>query len=284
MGYMHIENLYKNQDILLFKECYAMEKIHGTSAHISWKDDVVHFFSGGVKFEDFVSIFDADSLAELFTALGHPQVTVFGEAYGGKCQRMSKTYGKDLRFVAFEVKIGDSWLDVPNAQNVAESLGLDFVSYVRCATDLDTLNYWRDQPSVQASKNGIEGDHKREGVVLRPIIEVVKNNGQRIISKHKADDFIETNTPRSVSKDKLEVLAEAEEIAQEWVTEMRLSHVLQQYAVIGIEQTGSVIKSMIEDVEREADGEIIESPEARRAISRRTALMFKNRLKSSLRD
>ena len=30
MGYMHIDNLYKDQRILQFKECYALEKIHGT--------------------------------------------------------------------------------------------------------------------------------------------------------------------------------------------------------------------------------------------------------------
>lgn len=31
MGYLHIDNLYKPvaQDILLFKKCYALEKIHG---------------------------------------------------------------------------------------------------------------------------------------------------------------------------------------------------------------------------------------------------------------
>ena len=29
MGYIHIGNLYKDQEILLFKECYALEKIHG---------------------------------------------------------------------------------------------------------------------------------------------------------------------------------------------------------------------------------------------------------------
>lgn len=29
MGYLHISNLYKDIDILLFKECYALEKIHG---------------------------------------------------------------------------------------------------------------------------------------------------------------------------------------------------------------------------------------------------------------
>ncbi len=29
MGYMHIDNLYKDQTILMFRECYALEKIHG---------------------------------------------------------------------------------------------------------------------------------------------------------------------------------------------------------------------------------------------------------------
>jgi hypothetical protein len=278
---MHIDNLYKNQDILLFKECYAMEKIHGTSAHISWNEGVLHFFSGGTKYEDFVKIFN-DDLMDRIALLGQKKVVVYGESYGGKCQGMSKTYGKDNRFVAFEVRIGESWLDVLNAQGIVESLGLDFVPFIRCSTDLDTLNYWRDQPSIQAKKNGTEGEHKREGVVLRPIIEVIKNNGQRIIAKHKSDDFMETKTPRSVDKDKLQILSDAEAIALEWVTEMRLTHVLQDYAVIGIEQTGSVISSMIADVEREAEGEIIESPEARRAINRRTAIMFKNRLKQGL--
>ena len=29
MSYMDMDNLYKNQDILMFKECYALEKLHG---------------------------------------------------------------------------------------------------------------------------------------------------------------------------------------------------------------------------------------------------------------
>src|SRR5690348_10996218 len=37
MGYLHIGNLYKTQDLLLFRECYALEKVHGTSAHITCK-------------------------------------------------------------------------------------------------------------------------------------------------------------------------------------------------------------------------------------------------------
>ena len=38
MGYRHIDNLYKDQRILLFRECFALEKIHGTSAHVSWTE------------------------------------------------------------------------------------------------------------------------------------------------------------------------------------------------------------------------------------------------------
>lgn len=37
MGYQHIPNLYKEQAILAQSECYALEKIHGTSAHIKFK-------------------------------------------------------------------------------------------------------------------------------------------------------------------------------------------------------------------------------------------------------
>ena len=44
MGYRHIENLYRPraQTILLFRECYALEKIHGTSAHVAWRDGRGH--------------------------------------------------------------------------------------------------------------------------------------------------------------------------------------------------------------------------------------------------
>jgi hypothetical protein len=42
------------------------------------------------------------------------------------------------------------------------------------------------------------------------------------------------------------------------------------------------LASTIEDIEREAAGEVILSKEAKSAISRKTAAMFKQRLKTSL--
>lgn len=281
MGYRHILNFYKDQNILMFKECYALEKVHGTSAHIKYKDDRIMYFAGGVKHSDFLSLFDEAKLRECFVEMGvdkNRPVTLFGEAYGGKCQAQSYRYGKELRFIVFEVQIGDSVLNVSDAAKVTKRFGLEFVPYARIFTTLEAIDAERDRPSIVAEWRGC-GEQPREGVVLRPIIEMRSNNGQ-IISKHKRDDERETKSKRKVvDADKLQILEKADEIAEEWVTETRLSHVLDKIdGVIGIERTGDVTKAMIEDVTREAKGEIIESKEAKRAIGKRAARMFKSRI------
>ena len=50
---MKISNLYRSTDILIFKQCYAMEKIHGSSSHLSWKEGQLYLFPGGEKLEKF---------------------------------------------------------------------------------------------------------------------------------------------------------------------------------------------------------------------------------------
>lgn len=284
MGYLHIKNLYKDQTILKFKQCYALEKIHGTSAHIGWGKDRVYFFSGGEKHDNFVALFDADKLTEKFVELGHEKVVIYGEAYGGKMQGMSATYGKELKFVAFDVKIGENWLDVPNAQQVVESFGLEFVSYALINTTLEEIDAERDRFSVQAIRNGVGTEKLREGVVLRPLIEVTLNSGERVIAKHKRDEFRETKSPRDVGAE-LELKVKAKEIADEWVTPMRLTHVLAAHNfALEMENTGHVIAAMKEDVRREAVGEIVESKEVMAKIGQATALMFKQLIKAQLRE
>lgn len=279
MGYLHINNLYKDQRILMFRECYALEKVHGTSAHIAWSPVTgLHFFSGGEKHDRFVGAFDRPALTAAFEAIGH-EMLVFGEAYGGKQQGMSARYGKELRFVVFDVKIGESWLSVPNAADVATKLGLRFVDYARVSTDLVCLDAERDKPTTEGKRNGVDGDHPREGVVLRPLEEFRANNGERIIAKHKRDEERETKTPREVSPEKFAALTEATAIATEWVTPTRLDHVLQTFGSepVGIERTGDVIRKMVDDVLREGAGELVDSKEARAAIGRECARLFKER-------
>ena len=287
MGYLNIDNLYKNQTILLFKECYALEKIHGTSAHIGWKFETkqVNFFSGGEKHDNFIALFDKEFLKSKFEEIFPDQdVVIFGEAYGGKQQGMSHTYGKELKFIGFDVKVGFVWLNVPNADDVCKKFNIEFVDYVKIPTELSLLNNERDRPSVQAIRNGIPELKKREGIVLRPLVEMKTNNGERVIAKYKPDEFNETKTRREISPEQLKVLEDAKEIAEEWVTNMRLQHVLQKFPKdVNMESMGDIIKVMIDDVYREGRNEIVESKEVEKAIGKKTVSLFKQKLQNNIK-
>lgn len=292
MGYMHIENLYKNQQILMMRECFALTKVHGTSAHVSYdrgdqvEKESLHFFAGGEKHSRFVALFDKDALLKAFRELGKQKVVVHGEAYGGSQQGMSATYGKELKFIAFDVKIDDVWASVPWADKIATQLGFEFVPYVRTSTDLSALDALRDAPCDVAMRRGMGNDKRREGIVLRPIIELQTNNGGRICAKHKCDEFKETKTTRlvEVDPDKAIFLTKAQDIAEEWVTEMRLTHVLDKLGPLVISDTPKVLAAMLEDVLREGKDEFLETREAHAAISKLTAKLFHTRLKSALKN
>lgn len=285
VGYAHIENLYKNQTILLFRRCWALEKVHGTSAHVTYRAEgqpQLSFFSGGENHDRFVALFDAGALTTQFTALGHREVSIYGEAYGGRQWGMRATYGDALKFIAFDVQVGETWLSVPDADQVVAALGLEFVPFLEVSTDLVELDHARDAPSVVAQRRGCGGDKPREGVVLRPPVEMTLNNGHRVVAKHKREAFSERATPQKVvDPAKLAILAEAQAIAQEWVTPMRLSHVLDKLPrPLDMRATPQVIAAMIADVYREAAGEVVESRDATTAIGRRTAGLFKEWLQA----
>ena len=292
MGYLHIDNLYKNTDILNFREAYALEKIHGTSAHIGWKycEDShatqLKYFSGGEKYEKFVKLFDNQALLQKFEELfPTTSVTIYGEAYGGKCQGMKDIYGKNLKFIVFDVKIGKNWLAVPQAEEIVKNLGLEFVHYVKIPMELGFIDGERDSDSVQAIRNGLGKGKKREGVVLRPLIEVIKNNGERIIVKHKREDFRETKSKRKVTDpEKLKILTKAKEISEEWVTPMRLNHILDKIEDPCLQKMREIIISMQEDIKREAKGEILWNKHTEKAIGRKTAYMTKEYFQNKLKE
>ncbi len=285
MGYLHIQNLYRpeGQTILLFRECYALEKIHGTSAHVAWRDGKVWFSGGAASEQSFKGMFDEPAVVAAFMALGHPKVVVHGEAYGGSLLKQGGRYGKSQKFVAFDVKIEDTWLDVPNALDVVTKLGLEFVAFNKVSTDLPSLDAERDMASTQACRNGVPTPQIREGVVLRPLKEMTLSNGDRVICKHKRAEFMETATEHPVvDPSKQVVLDNAQAIASEWVTPNRLEHVLSKLPQgIGMDKTVVVINAMVEDVTREAAGEVVDSKEARTAIGKLTAVLFKKFLKDN---
>lgn len=292
---------------------YALEKVHGTSAWLTYRgvdtpvDDgpgtrghttepVLDFYSGEQQ-SQFEALFNPEALFASF-ARWTPGcvVKVHGEAYGGKVQRQAWRYGDKLRFVVFDISVNHVWLTVPEAHRLSARLGLEFVDYVRIESKLSLIDAERDRVSTQSIRNGVctEDNHngpdgtfcRREGVVLKPLHEAVDHHGSRIIAKHKRAEERETKTDRKVDVSKVAAIGEARKIAEEWVTENRLDHVLQHLSLelVDMTQTPAIIREMIADVEREAAGEIIPSTQARAEIGKRTAQLLKGRLAQKLQE
>jgi hypothetical protein len=309
MGYASIDNLYKTQRILEESHCYAMEKIHGTSSHIThtrsitdYTDNVgvkttgnFHYHGGGVSGAEFKALFDTDRLELLLCACsksnGYNKITIYGESYGGKMQKNQWRYGSVLKFCAFEVNIDDRWLTVPEANSFCLALGIEFVHFVYIETKLSLIDEWRDAPSTQAERNGVyEYEGKpvpREGVVLRTVDEKLDHRGNRIIAKHKRDEERETKTPRKVVDPKnLEILKNARLVAEEWVTPTRVfEHVVPKLSieVVDMTCTKQVISAVIEDVNREGLGEFEPGPTVNAEIGKRTAQLLKQYLADKLK-
>ncbi len=286
MGYMHIDNLYKKPEFLqLFKTVNVAEKIHGTSSNITLSAEGIKFFAGGVSHAEFIKLFDQEKLQAKFAEMtdGHQHI-IFGESYGGSCQGMSATYGKELKFIAFDVKIitpnqpQGFFMDVDRAEKFVHNLGLDFVWNFQCKNELEALDNYRDQPSKQGFINcGVTAN--AEGIVVKPIQECLNKFGKRWIVKHKRKEFMETKTPREVNPDKAVLITEANEIAEEFVTMMRLEHVLDKLSPPhSIEKTGEVVKAMILDIHREGRDEFTPSKEISSAIGRKTAELYKQKI------
>jgi hypothetical protein len=295
MSYAHIQNLYKDQTILLFKRAYALEKVHGTSAHIRFSVEAesrsvrISFYSGGTSYEVFRGLFDEEVLLARFKEMGllpDRSLVIYGESYGGKEQGMGKTYGKQPCFIVFDVLVEGKFLSVPDAERAALWFGLEFVPYEEISTDLAEIDAQRDRPSVVAERRGMGSDKMREGIVLRPLINVVMNNGERVCAKHKRPEFSERKTPQPVDPSRRELLTAIDAVVEEWVTPMRLAHVLQRVDSPCLEKTREVILAMLEDVERESAGEIqVTDPKAfRKAVGTKTVKLFQQHLATLLRD
>jgi hypothetical protein len=278
----------------MFKECWATEKIHGTSAHIAYNGDPtnpqIFYHPGGAKYDMFLALFNDTHLKSKFTELfGNKPVKIHGEHYGGKIQGMSGTYGTLNKFAVFDFKVGDSWLSFDKVQILSKQFELECVDGAIIPATIEALNAERDKPSTQSIRNAILEPRPREGIVIRPLIELTDNNGKRVITKHKGDAFRETSTPRDITPEQLKILTDAEAIADEWVTPMRLNHVLDDlrtntdgfYADVG--STGFVIKAMVADIEKESKGETIITPEAKKVIGKRTSKLFHDTLKGEFK-
>jgi hypothetical protein len=79
---------------------------------------------------------------------------------------------------------------------------------------------------------------------------------------------------------KQKLLEDAQSVADDFVTPMRLQHVLDKLPGHCMERMKDIISAMIEDVNREGAGEFTPSPQVSKAIGSKTVVLYKEYLKS----
>lgn len=197
------------------------EKVDGTNIRVIWEPD--HRFDRGMRTYygnklEFRGKTDAAEipkpllvrLNELFTPslmyktfpdtsierhldVGDISVTLYGEGYGNKIQKVGKRYREEgTDFVLFDVNINGIWLDREDVDDIANKLGIQSVPVLRTGTLWEAIDFIRQgkEGHLVTSKFAEDSTLPIEGIVCRPRRELLTKTGKRIITKIKYKDFL----------------------------------------------------------------------------------------------
>lgn len=107
------------------------EKIDGTNIRIHWDGHKVEY--GGRTDRAILPgqlrlYLEGHFTEELFEqTFQDTEVTLYGEGFGGKIQKMGQFYGPEQRFILFDVKIGHFWMLREHVVGIAASMGIPVV-------------------------------------------------------------------------------------------------------------------------------------------------------------
>ena len=124
--------------------------------------------------------------------LGEKEAFVNGELIGPKIQ--SNLYNlDDYKFVMFDIycKSTDTYWSQDTVTGIAEKLGFNRAKIVMTGT-LDQIKSMVESTPVSFLNPKME----MEGIVIRPVQELKKANGERIIYKVKVRDLLGRNATR----------------------------------------------------------------------------------------
>jgi len=165
------------------------EKVDGTNIRVIFKDGSVTFSGRTDEAQipaQLVNRLNSNFLpllSTLYEVFPDGDAVLYGEGYGANIQKGGGNYRADQDFVLFDVRVGRWWLQRADVEDVAHKLSLDVVPVIGHGTLHD---------AVSLAKVGIQskwGDFQAEGIVARPMVELVDRAGQRIIAKIKCRDF-----------------------------------------------------------------------------------------------
>jgi ATP-dependent RNA circularization protein (DNA/RNA ligase family) len=166
------------------------EKVDGTNIRVIYRDGKVEFAGKTDRAEipkhliaKLISLFTCEKMIGVF---GTTDVCLYGEGFGYKIQgKVGVDYlQNNVDFYLFDVKIGQWWLKRVDVEEIAQKLGI--LAPV-------VVGYGNIDDAIWFVKKGFKsrfGTADAEGLVLRPTIELLSRNGERIITKVKHRDFV----------------------------------------------------------------------------------------------
>lgn len=174
------------------------EKVDGTNTQVVWDGHSVSFGGRTSRanipvplMEYLTNTFCGDANEELFEQeFGNTPVILFGEGYGPKINN-GGNYCDSVRFILFDIKIGEWWLSREKVEDIARALSIDVVPIVLTGTLYDAVDYVAEHPMSQVAKhNGGKGCYM-EGLVGTIPCGLRNRKGDRIMCKVKWNDIKE---------------------------------------------------------------------------------------------
>jgi hypothetical protein len=167
------------------------EKIDGTNIRVIWDGHKPEFRGRTDKAQLPPKLLKA--LEEMFPeelfeqTFGSNPVILFGEGYGAGIQKGGGNYRSDNSFILFDVNIDGWWLQRHAVEDIADSLGIDFVP-IRYQGSLTHAVIAMSELQVY-SKVAQADNFVAEGWVGTPQVPLFARDGSRIIVKLKGCDL-----------------------------------------------------------------------------------------------
>ena len=186
----------KGIDFIRKLPCVATEKIDGTNIRIHWDGHRVEWAGRTDKSEIPIEVQavlhilfdDAEVIFE--QNFGEKEVYLNCEAFGGKIQ--GGKYGGNERLILFDVCVDGKYLDRGDLFRVAGLFSLDVVRSLYFDDWFEAVKYVYDiknNPQAHISCECDNGTTVEEGLVVRPLVQLYDENGNRLQAKMKVRDF-----------------------------------------------------------------------------------------------
>ncbi len=115
----------------------------------------------------------------------HERVVLFGETFGRGVQSFHYGHRGSLGFAAFDLLVGERYLDWPELRDALQRFGVPSVPVLfEGPFDAAMLK------ACAAGKTTLDDTHIREGVVVRPTRERFDERVGRVVLKYVSDEFL----------------------------------------------------------------------------------------------